>query len=63
MRTLITALVIFFALCVTMVANFRYINETADELTELTEALAIDDPSCLEKIDEIEKLWNKSWST
>ena len=60
MRTLITALAIFFALCVTMAANFRYINETADKLTELTEALSIDDAECLEKIDEIEKLWEKS---
>ena len=60
MRTLITASAIFLALCVTMVANFRYINGTADELTEMTENLSIDDTDCLEKIDEIQKKWEKS---
>ena len=60
MRTLIIASAIFLALCATMTANFKYINKTADELTELTEKLSIDDADCLEKIDEIEKKWEKS---
>ena len=60
MRTLITVLSVFLLLCIAMTVNFRYINKTADELTELANSLSVDDGDCLEKIDEIKKRWEKS---
>ncbi len=60
MRTLIAVSAIFLAFCVTMFFNYRYINETADELVSLTESLSLDSPSCISKINELEKKWEKS---
>ena len=60
MKTLTIVLAIFFALCTAMLLNFIYINESADELTHLTEELSFDDPSVAKKIEEIEKKWEKS---
>ena len=60
MQTLITVLIIFLALCLAMVFNYLYINNTADELAQLTESLSLDDPDCLPRINELEKMWEKS---
>ena len=59
MRTLITVLSVFLLLCIAMTANFRYINKTADELTELANSLSLYDGDCLDKINEIKKRWEK----
>lgn len=60
MRTLIIVSVIFTVLCLTMLLNYRYINETADELVRLTESLSLDDSSCFQTVEKIEKKWEKS---
>ena len=60
MKTLAVVLAIFFILCAAMVLNFIYINESADELTSLAESLSFDDPSITDKIEEIERKWEKS---
>ena len=62
MRTLIISSAIFLALCVAMFLNYRYINETADELVFLTQSLSLGEGDCISKIDEIEKKWKKSSS-
>ena len=61
MRALITVLIIFLALCLTMIFNYLYINSTSDELTKLAESLSLDDSDCLEKINELEEKWEKSY--
>lgn len=60
MRTLIVVSAIFILLLTVMLFNYRYINETADELVYLTETLSLGDIYCTEKIEEIEKKWEKS---
>ena len=60
MQSLVTALIIFLALCIAMVFNYLYINKTADELSALTEEISLEDADCHQKISELEKKWEKS---
>ncbi len=61
MRTLIIIIVVFCAVCLSLVLNYNYINNTADELLSLTSSLDISDRArCAETLVEIERLWKKS---
>ena len=60
MRTLITVSAIFLILCIVMVFNYRYINETADELVYLVGSLSLENPLCKQTINKIERKWEKS---
>ena len=53
MRTLITVSAIFLILCIVMVFNYRYINETADELVYLVGSLSLENPLCNQTINKI----------
>ncbi len=61
MRTLIITVAAFLILCILMMLNHSYIKKTADELVRLTDALDFSDKeACLETLNELDALWEKS---
>ena len=63
MRSLIATIVLCCIMILAATANFVYVNHIADEMIALADALpSIDDPSCIEKTDELCKTWKKNVS-
>ena len=60
MKSLIATIVLCCLMILAATANFIYINRLADDITALVDALpSINDPRCVEKIDEIHQKWEK----
>ena len=60
MKSLIATIVLCCLMILAATANFIYINRLADDITALVDALpSINDPRCVEKIDEIHQKWER----
>ena len=60
MKSLIATTVLFCLMILAATANFIYVNRLADAMTEIAETLpSVDDPICVEKADELCKIWEK----
>ena len=61
MKTLFITATVFILLCVSMFLNYRYINNTVEELTDLTNSLDIGNKEeCEKKVLQIKEKWEKS---
>ena len=61
MKTLFITATVFLLLCIAMFLNYQYINNTVEELTDLTNALDITNKKeCEETILKITEKWEKS---
>ena len=61
MKTLFITVAVFILLCTAMTLNYRYINDTAEELTALTSSLDITNKEdCEAKVIKIKEKWEKS---
>ena len=60
MKSLIATIVLCCLMILAATVNFIYINRLADDITALVDALpSINDPRCVEKIDEIHQKWER----
>lgn len=61
MKTLFITATVFLLLCIAMFLNYQYINNTVEELTDLTNSLDITNKKeCEETILKITEKWEKS---
>lgn len=61
MKTIFITATVFILLCAAMVLNYRYINNTAEELTELANSLDFSDKEeCKKTVLHIKEKWENS---
>lgn len=61
MKTLFITATVFLLLCIAMFLNYKYINNTVEELTDLTNSLDITNKKeCEETLLKITEKWEKS---
>ena len=60
MKSLIATLILCCLMILSAVANFVYVNHLADAMEELAATLpSVDEPMCVEKADELCRMWEK----
>ena len=60
MRSLIATIVLLCIMILAATANFIYVNNLADAITEIADALPdIDEPMCVQKANELYQKWAK----
>jgi hypothetical protein len=60
MRSLIATVVLCCVMLLAATANFMYINHLAEAMTGIADTMpSVNDPMCVEKADELCKMWEK----
>ena len=60
MKSLIVTIVLCFVMILAATANFIYVNNLANAMSEIAAALpSVDEPMCVDKVEELCQIWEK----
>ena len=60
MKSLIATIILCSIMILAATANFIYVNNLADAMIEITDAIpSIDEPMCVQKASELYQIWKK----